>query len=118
MARWVGEGNDWINLMAQRKLRKEDVIRSLLESMEQAVEKKAEPNGTGSLLQLDIPEVGQSSTLEIKGDSKMILDWINVHAKLKTRERTVAKTQNLPRDWWGRGVHSRQRTAEWATHLS
>ena len=41
MARWAGEGNDWTKLMAQRQLRKEDVIRSLLESMKQAVEKKA-----------------------------------------------------------------------------
>ena len=39
MARWTGEGNDWIKLMAQRKPRKEDATRSLLESMKQAVEK-------------------------------------------------------------------------------
>ena len=37
----------------------------------------------------------------------MIVDWINGHTKLKTRECTVAKTQNLLRDWWGRGVHFR-----------
>ena len=46
MARWAGEGNDCIELMAQRKPRKDDVIRSLLESIKQAVEKKADPNGT------------------------------------------------------------------------
>ena len=40
MARWAGEGNDWKKLMAQRKPRKEDVIRSLLDSMKQAVEKE------------------------------------------------------------------------------
>ena len=125
MARWAGEENDWIKLLAQRKPRKEDVIRSLLESMKQAVEKKAQPNGTRRIkkpkdlppLVLDIPEAGQRPTLEIKGDCTTIVDWINGHAKLKTRECTVAKTQNLLRDWWGRGVHLRQRTAEWATHI-
>ena len=37
MARWAGEGNDWIKLMAQQKPRREDVVRSLLESMKQPV---------------------------------------------------------------------------------
>ena len=30
MARWAGEGKDWIKLVAQLLPRKEDVIRSLL----------------------------------------------------------------------------------------
>ena len=46
MARWDGEGKDWIKLMTQLKQGNEDVIRSLLESMKQAVEKKKEPNGS------------------------------------------------------------------------
>ena len=33
MARWAGEGKDWIKLMAQRQLRKEYVIHILLESL-------------------------------------------------------------------------------------
>ena len=39
MARWAGEGKDWIQLMAQTQPRKEDVIRNLLESMKQPVDK-------------------------------------------------------------------------------
>ena len=82
MARWAGEGNDWIKLMAQRKPRKEDVVRSLLESMKQPVEKKTEPNGTRQIkkprdllpLELDIPLAGMRPTLEIKGDCKTIVD--------------------------------------------
>ena len=35
MARWVGEGKDWIELMTQTRPRKEDAIRNLLESMKQ-----------------------------------------------------------------------------------
>ena len=68
-------------------------------------------------LVLDIPGAGQRPTLEIRGDCKTIVDWINGHAKLKTRECTVEKTQNTLPGWWGRGVHLRQRTADWATHV-
>ena len=46
MARWAGEGKDWIKLMTQLKPRKEDVIRSFLESMRQAVGQKKESNGS------------------------------------------------------------------------
>ena len=47
VARWAGEENGWIKLMAQRKPRKTIVIRSLFESLKEAVEKKAEPNTRG-----------------------------------------------------------------------
>ena len=46
MARWAGEGNDWMKVVVRRKPLREDVIRNLLKSMKQAVEKKKEPNGT------------------------------------------------------------------------
>ena len=49
----TGEGNDWIKLMAQRQPRKEDVIRSLLESMKQAVETK-ETKGLASWEDADL----------------------------------------------------------------
>ena len=92
---WRGDG--WIKLVAQRQPCKEDVIRGLLESMKQAAEKKAESNGTRPtkkprdlpLLELDTPEAGKRPTLEIKGDCKTIVGWINGHAKLKTRQLTV-----------------------------
>ena len=124
MAIWAGEGNDWIKLVAQRKPRKEDVIRSLLESMKHAVVKKTEPNGIGPakkprdlpLLELGIPEAGQWPTLEIKGDCKTIVDCVNGHAKMKTRVSTVEATQNLLREWWCRGIRLRQGTAERVTH--
>ena len=38
-------GKDWIKLMTQLRPRKEDVVRSLLKSMKQAVEKKKESTG-------------------------------------------------------------------------
>ena len=46
MARWAGERNDWIKLMAQQQLRKKDVIHSLLTSLRQTVEKKIKANET------------------------------------------------------------------------
>ena len=117
MASWAGEGNNSIKLMAQFEPRKEDVIRSLLESMKQTAEKKAEPNGTRptkkprdlSPLVLGIPEAGKWPTLEIKGDCKTIVDWVNGHAKMKTKVAIVAATQNLLREWWGRGIRLRKR---------
>ena len=41
---------------------------------------------------------------------------MNGHAKVKTRVSTVEATQNLLREWWCRGMRSRQRTTDWATH--
>ena len=72
MAKWAGEGNDWINLVAQHQPRKEDVIHSSLASMRQAVEKKTKANGTrptkkpSEVLPLElIPEEGKKLTPEI-----------------------------------------------------
>ena len=95
MARWAGEGNDWMKLVAQQHPRKEDVIHSLFASMRQAVEKKTKANETS--LELEIPEEGKKRTLEIKGDCKTIVDWVNGHAKLKTRKSNVATTKNFLR---------------------
>ena len=63
------------------KPRKEDIIRSLLESMKQA--RDLPP------LELGIPEAGKWPTLEIKGNCKTIVDWVDGHAKMKTRVSTV-----------------------------
>ena len=91
MARWAGEGKDRIKPMTQKKPREEDVIRSLLESMKQAVEKQKEPNGTLPTeqprdlppLELRILVAGKLPTLEIKGDCKTVVDWVNGHAKIR-----------------------------------
>ena len=124
IVRWAGEGKDWIKLMTELKPREEDVIRSLLESMKQAVGQKKEPNGSLPtkqpsdlpLLKLKIPVAGKLPTLEIKGDSKTIVDWVTSCAKLKARVSTVEAIQNLLREWWGRGIRLQQRTAVWVTH--
>ena len=127
MARWAGKGNDWIKFMAQRKPRMEDEIRSMLEFMKEAVEKKTEPNGTRPTkkprdlplppLELEKLEAGELADSEIKGECKTIVDWVNGHAKLKTRVSTVATTHNLLREWWCRGIRLRQQTADWSTHV-
>ena len=51
-----------------------------------------------------------------KGDTKTIVDWMNGHAKMKTRIGTVEKALKLLRDWRGRGMRLRQRTTDWVTH--
>ena len=121
MARWAGEGNDWSKLMAQKKTRKENVFLQPA----RIYETDGGPNGARPIKKprglppyvLSIPQAGQRPSLEITGDCKTMVDWINGRAKLKTRECTVEKTQNFLRDWWGPGVHQRQRTTEWATHI-
>ena len=84
MAEWAGEEKDWIKLMTQLKPRKVDVTRSLLGSMNQAVEKKKEskrPVPTKQPrdlppLELGVPVAGKLPTLEIKGDCKTVVDWL------------------------------------------
>ena len=116
MARWPGEGHDWIILMTQRQPRKEDDMpwkrRSRQNETRQAKKQREVPP-----LELEIPAEGKKLILEIQGDCKTSVDWVNGHAKFKTRESTVATTQNLPRQWQGRGVDLRQRTADWASHI-
>ena len=63
-----------------------------------------------------MPEAELWPTLEIKLDCGTVVDWVNGHAKMKTRGSTVEATQNLLREWWGRGIRLRQRTTEWVTH--
>ena len=111
-------------LLAQKKPPKEDVIRSLLEFVKQAVEKKAEPNGSRPIKKpRDMPpfifhslESGQRPTLEIKGECKTMVDWISGHANLKKRECTLEKTRNFLRDRWGwafRREGAKGRVEEW-----
>ena len=84
-----GEGPD--QAYEAKKPREQDVIRSLLESMKQAVEKQKEPNGTLPTeqprdlppLELRILVAGKLPTLEIKGDCKTVVDWVNGHAKIR-----------------------------------
>ena len=48
-------------------------------------------------LVLEMPTEDEKLTLEIRGDSKTIVDCVNSHAKLKTKESTIASAQNLLR---------------------
>ena len=102
MARWAGEGNDWTKLMAQRQLREEDLIYSLLVSMRQAVAEK-ESNGTGP-------------TEKPRELSCFVVENSGVRA-----ETDVAHTQNFLRKRWDRGVdlksRPKKRTASWATDI-
>ena len=73
MARWVGEGKDWIQHRTQTQPRKEDDIRNLLESMRQPVDKKKEFKGSVPTkkprdlppLDLGTPVPGEKPILEI-----------------------------------------------------
>ena len=71
-----GEGKDWIELMTQTRPRKEDVIRNLLESTKQPVDKKKESKGPVPTKKPNASTWREKATLEIKGDNKTILHWI------------------------------------------
>ena len=66
---------------------------------------------------LEIPAEDKAPMLDIRGDSKTIVDWVNGHAKLKTWESTIATAQNLLWEWWGRGVDLRRCVADWTVHI-
>ena len=55
--------------------------------------------------------------LEIRRDSETVVDWVNGHSKLKTKQSTIASGQNLLGKWWARGLDLRHRVAQWATHI-
>ena len=124
MSKWAGGGKDWI--MAQGPLRKEDVTCSLLASMRQATantEKKESTcrrrgQETWPRLLLEVPAEDKKLMLEIRRDSKTIVDWVdNRHVKLTRKESTIASVQNILRNRWERGVDLRHRVDDWASHI-
>ena len=120
----AGEGKDFVQLMMQTRPQKEDVVRNLFQSMKQPVDKRKESKGSERTIKpwdlppfdLETPLPGESLTLEIHEDIRTIVDWMNGHAKKKTRIGTVEKAQNLLREWRGRAMLLRQRTTDWVTH--
>ena len=125
MSRSAGEGKDWIQLMLQCTLRKEDVMISLLKKMRQLTEKKKQKEGgiwkmkprNVSPLVLENLTSDKKMMMEIRSDSKPVVDWVNGSAKLKTPNGTVVAAQNLMWKWWSRGVDLRRRVADWALHF-
>ena len=93
MSRWAGEGKDWIQLMVQGPHRKEDVTFSLLASMRQATEKRTEKGGGVPTkrpkdlapLVLEVLTEDKKLMLEIRGDSKPVVDWVNCHTSWVSR---------------------------------
>ena len=67
-------------------------------------------------LELGILVAGKLPPLEIKRDCKKIVDWVDGHAKKKTRVRTVENSPNSPMVMAEGGIRLRQPTTEWATH--
>ena len=84
--------------------------------MKQPVDKKKESKGPVSAkkprdlppLDLGTPVPGERPTLEIKGDNKTIVDWMNGLSKMKTKIGTVEKAQKLQQEWCGQGMRQRQ----------
>ena len=79
MARRPGERKDLTQLMTQTQPRKEDVLRNLLESMKQPVDKRSPKGPVPTKKPTDLPPFdlgtlapGERPTLEIKGTIKRL----------------------------------------------
>ena len=102
-------GVQWLQLMTQgpRRQRKN--------TQERGAQKK-KPRDLEPMV-LETP-VEDKLMLEIRSDRKTIVEWVNGHAMMKTRESTVATAQNLLRERWGRGVDLRRRVADLAVNTT
>ena len=110
MARWAGEGKDWIQLMTQTQPRKEDVVRTLLESMKQPVDKKKESKGSVPTMKPRDPPWNTGTWRETDtGDQKEQLN----DCGLDERPR-----QDENEDWHREKAQKllRERTTDWVTH--
>ena len=115
MSKWADEGEDWIQLLAQRPLPQGRRADEFAEDDDTADGEKDQERGGAMTkkprdlepLALEMPPEDKKPMPEFRGDSKTIVDWVNGHAKLKTKESTIAIVQNLLREWRGRGVNLR-----------
>ena len=121
---WAEEEKDWIQLVVRRPLRKEDAMISLLKMMRQQTEEKQKGGGIRrkkprdlSPLVLETLTDDRTTKLEMRGDSKMVVEWVNGHAKLKALVSTNAAAQNLMWKWRSRGIDRQRRAAGWALHF-
>ena len=94
MARWAGEGNDWIKLMAQKNREEAGRQRN---------------RGTCSLLELE--RLGIQRRLH--NDCGLDLWSRQTENKGMYRREVSEPSASL----WGPEVHLRQRTADWDTHV-
>ena len=81
MARWAGAGDDSIQELMRNPLWKEAVIVALMTMMISSKEARdLDP------MVLELPTNAEGIEVEIRSDSKTVLDWINGHAKQKKRQ--------------------------------
>ena len=118
MARWAGEGHGWIKIMAQRQPRKEDVLFTVYSSPGDKPWKRRPKQmrpgwqrNRGNCLSSSLKHRRKEKTNpgDQGGLCKTIVDWVNGHAKLKTREDY--------RELSAGRVDLRQRIADWETHI-
>ena len=66
---------------------------------------------------IDPPGCTHDIELVIRGDSKIIVDWINGKAKQKKPWDIIDNTQLQLMDWWKPRVELSHRTGDWAAHI-
>ena len=68
-------------------------------------------------LVLESRTTDRRTMLEIRSDSKTVVDWVGGHAKLKILVSTMSAAQNVMWKWWCKGVDFRRRADDWAKHF-
>ena len=66
---------------------------------------------------LESPGRGEGIQVEIRGDSKMVLDWINGEVRQSSTGRAFGNVEKQMREWWGRAVNLRRREDDWTVHI-
>ena len=66
---------------------------------------------------LEPPANADGIELEIRSDSKTVVDWISGHANHASAVSYLGAAQEQLRDWWSRGVDVRGRVDDWAIHI-
>ena len=101
--------------------RKEDVITAPMKMMRQPtahfVKKLCKKPRDLDPLMLEAPTRTHGIELEIRRDSKTVVEWIKGKAKHKTTVEATEVAQKQSREWWYRGVDLRRRVGDWAVHI-
>ena len=99
MARWAGDGKDWITLMkrnttSQGRCHSEFArVDETASGKEKRVQRNCADKETKRSALPHPPPLDLGASVP-----KTIVDWMNGHAKMKTKIGTVEKAQNLLRE--------------------
>ena len=108
VAKWAGEGRDWVQEVTMHPPKKDEVIIALLKMSRQPATHlmkqrhrctKQNPRELDPVAFED-PSKGDGIQLEITGDSKTVVEWINDKAKQGSTGGAVGNVRRQLREFW------------------